>query len=384
MNFIPYGRQQVDQDDIDAVIEVLKSDWLTQGPGVEKFERAVADHCGAKYGVAVSSGTAALHIASLAAGLSSGDILWTSPNSFVASANAGLYCGAEVDFVDIEIDSGNMSVEKLEEKLLTAEKIGKLPKVLIPVHFAGKPCDMDRIAALSKKYGFIVIEDASHAIGASIKDDRVGSSLYSDMTIFSFHPVKVVTTGEGGMVVTNNKAHYENLIKLRSHGITKNPAEMDNESEGGWYYQQIQLGLNYRLSDMHAALGLSQMAKLDSFVAKRNELAGRYDKLLAGLPLKPLKRDEGLYSAFHLYVVLLDVGLDRRKLFDSLRAKNIGVMVHYIPIHLQPWYAKLGFKPGDFPASESYYKRALTIPLYPSMSEDEQDYVVKSLKEDLG
>lgn len=379
---IPYGRQDISEEDIQSVVEVLRSDWLTQGPAVERFEQEVAHYCGAKYAVAVSSATAALHIACLAAGLKPGDALWTSPNTFVASANCGLYCGAQPDFVDIDPRTYNLSVDALEEKLARAES--RLPKVVIPVHFAGQSCDMEAIAGLGKRYGFSVIEDASHAIGGRYRDTRVGSCAFSDMTVFSFHPVKIITTGEGGMVLTNRQDLYEKLVRLRSHGITRDPRFMEGESDGPWYYQQIELGFNYRITDIQAGLGSSQMKRLDEFVARRHELAERYDALLRELPLTLPWRQPDAHSSFHLYVVRLRldaIGKTHRQVFEELRQKEIGVNLHYIPVHTQPYYRRLGFKPGDFPLAEQYYREAISLPLYAGLSDSEQDRVVQALKE---
>ncbi|MHB1291231.1 MAG: UDP-4-amino-4,6-dideoxy-N-acetyl-beta-L-altrosamine transaminase, partial [Sulfuricella sp.] len=344
----------------------------------------VAHYCGAKYAVAVSSATAALHIACLAAGLKTGDVLWTSPNTFVASANCGLYCGARPDFVDIDLHTYNLSVDAMKEKLVRAEKHGRLPRVIIPVHFAGQPCDMDAIADLGKRYGFTVIEDASHAIGGHYRDTKVGSCAFSDMTVFSFHPVKIITTGEGGMVLTNRQDLYEKLVRLRSHGITRDPRFMEGESDGPWYYQQIELGFNYRITDILAGLGSSQMTRLDEFVARRHCLAERYDTLLRELPLALPWREPDTYSSFHLYVVRLRldaIGKTHRQVFEELRQKGIGVNLHYIPVHTQPYYRRLGFKPGDFPQAEQYYREAISLPLYAGLSDSEQDSVVQALKE---
>lgn len=383
MKTIPYGRQDISQADIQAVINVLQSDWLTQGPCIEQFEKKVAEYCGAKYAVAVNSATSALHIACMAADLEQGDVLWTSPNTFVASANCGRYCGATIDFVDIDFATYNMSVEKLEQKLVHAKKHGKLPKVVIPVHFSGQSCEMEQISILSKKYGFTIIEDASHAIGGSYKDTKVGSCACSDMTVFSFHPVKIVTTAEGGMVLTNDTDLYEKLIRLRSHGITRNPDYMLNEAHGPWYYEQIELGLNYRMTDMQAALGVNQMQRIDEFVARRVELAARYTEKLQNLPLILPYQHSDIKSAWHLYVIQLKLGQcekNRKQLFEELRAHGIGVNVHYIPVHTQPYYQQLGFNHGDFPAAEHYYEQAISIPLYYGLTIEEQDYIVTHIK----
>lgn len=380
---IPYGRQDISRDDIDAVIDVLESDWLTQGPVGVKFERAVAGYCGAEFAIAVNSATSALHIACLAAGLGPGDYLWTSPNTFVASANCGLYCGASVDFVDIDQRTYNMCVDRLKEKLVAARSRGKLPKVVIPVHFAGQSCDMARIAKLAEEFGFMVIEDASHAVGGKYLGSPVGNCSHSAMTVFSFHPVKIITTGEGGMVLTNDRTLKERLVRLRSHGITRDPTLMDGESHGPWYYQQIELGYNYRMTDIQAALGLSQLSRLDHFVGRRHFLAERYDRAFAGLPLITPFQSPDAYSAYHLYVIRMDVAktrTDRRYLFNEFRAANIGVNVHYIPVHTQPYYQLIGFAAGMFPEAERYYTEAISLPLFADMTEEQQDRVVDVLK----
>lgn len=384
MNIIPYSRQWIDEEDINAVANILRGNWLTQGPTIEQFERAVAEYCGVKYAVAVSSGTAALHIACLAAGLGTDDILWTSPNTFVASSNCALYCGAHPDFVDIAPRTYNVDVDALEVKLSNVERTGSLPKIVVPVHFAGQSCEMERVQQLSKKYNFTVIEDACHAIGGSYKGSKIGSCKFSDMTVFSFHPVKIITTGEGGMVLTNNKDLYQKLILLRTHGITRDTFFMEDESDGDWYYQQIELGMNYRITDIQAALGLSQFRRIDEFVTRRNELAERYNRVLSDLPLTLPCQHPDTYSAFHLYVVRLKLNKlkkTRKMIFDLLRQKRIGVNVHYIPVHTQPYYRRLGFSFGQFPESERYYNEALTLPLFPAMTDNEQDYVISSLRE---
>lgn len=377
-----YGKQTIDENDINAVVEVLKSDFLTQGPAIEKFEKYIADYCGAKYAVAVTNATSALHIACLAAGLGKGDTLWTSPITFTASANCGRYCGADIDFIDIDNNTYNMSVEELEAKLTKAEV---LPKVLVPVHLAGQSCDMEKIHALAKKYNITVIEDASHAIGADYKDTKVGCCKYSDMTVFSFHPVKIVTTGEGGMVLTNNKDLYDKLVLYRSHGITRTPELMTKESDGPWYYQQIDLGFNYRMTDMQAALGYSQMHKVDEFVARRRELAARYNELLKDLDMLKLPyQDESTASSWHLYIVRVDfskIQKTKKQIFAEMKDKGVCLNLHYIPVHTQPYYEKLGFKQGDFPVSEKYYEEAFTLPLYYSLTNEQQDYIVEVLKE---
>lgn len=381
---IPYGRQSLDQADIDAVVEVLKSDWLTQGPTIERFEAAIAERCEAGFGVAVCNATAALHIACLAAGLGPNDRLWTSPNTFLASANCGRYCGAEVDFVDIDPLTWNLDVKALKRKLEVAEREAKLPKVLIAVAFSGQSCDMRAISELSQRYGFRVIEDASHAVGARYAGRPVGCGEFADMTVFSFHPVKIVTTGEGGMVLTRSAECAERLRRLRSHGMTRDPAQMDQTSHGPWYYQQIELGFNYRITDMQAALGLSQLSKLDGFLARRRELAARYQQLLGDLPLALPTAQADAESAWHLYVVRLQtqrLKLSHRQVFEGLRAAGIGVNLHYIPVHLQPYYRDLGFAPGDFPEAEAYYAQAISLPLFPAMSDAQQDFVIGHLRQ---
>lgn len=381
---IPYGRQSISEEDIQAVVNVLRSDWLTQGPAVEKIEHQVAEYCGATYAVAVNSATSALHLACLASGFGSGDTLWTSPNTFVASANCGLYCGGQVDFVDIDPRTYNLDVAQLENKLELAEKTGKLPKVVIPVHFAGQSCQMDRIRELSARYGFSVIEDASHAIGGKYKGHKIGSCVFSDMTVFSFHPVKIITTGEGGMVLTNRKDVYEKLIRLRSHGITRDPALMEGEADGPWYYQQIELGYNYRMTDIQAALGSSQIKRLDDFVLRRRWLVDRYDEAFASLPLMIPWQHPDCHSAFHLYVIQLEldkIGKTRRQVFESLRQAGIGVNLHYIPVYLQPYYRSMGFEPGYCPEAERYYGAAISLPLFADMTEAQQHRVLAVLKE---
>ena len=383
MAMIPYGRQDISETDIQAVVDVLRSDFLTQGPAVPAFENAVADYCGAGHAVTVNSATSALHIACLALGVGKGDIVWTSPITFVASANCALYCGADVDFVDIDPRTYNLSTERLAEKLAQAEKSGRLPKVVIPVHLCGQPCDMAGIHALSQRYGFKIIEDASHAIGGKYKGEPIGNCRYSDITVFSFHPVKIITTGEGGMALTNNENLAKRMQLLRSHGITREAGEMTHAPDGPWYYQQIELGFNYRMTDIQAALGLSQMRRLDEFVAKRHAIAKRYEQLLADLPVITPWQNADSYSGLHLYVIRLKldaIGKTHRQVFEALRAAGIGVNLHYIPVHMQPYYQRLVFKAGDFPEAEEYYGTAISLPLFPALTNEQQDKVVAAIK----
>jgi UDP-4-amino-4,6-dideoxy-N-acetyl-beta-L-altrosamine transaminase len=369
---LPYGRQSLDESDIESVLAVLRSDFLTQGPALPRFEAAVAGWCGAKHGVAMANGTATLHCAAKALGLGHGDRLWTSPITFVASANAGRYCGATVDFVDVDPGTILMCPERLEAKLVQAEKEGALPKVVVPVHFAGQSCDMPRIHALGQKYGFKIIEDAAHALGGEFAGERIGNCRWSDAASHSFHPVKIITTGEGGMITTNDDELAWRIGTLRTHGITRDAGRMVNESHGGWYYEQLELGYNYRMTDMQAALGCSQMNKLERFAARRRELADLYDRELADLPLRPLARDPRGISGWHLYMIRLNLGgirTTRREVFDRLRAEGIGVNVHYVPVHLQPDYQRLGFTRGMFPEAERYYEEAITLPLFPAMTD---------------
>ena len=381
---IPYGRQDITPEDIAAVEAVLHSDFLTQRPAIPGFEKALAAYCGAARGVAVCNATAALHMACLALGLGPGDCLWTSPNTFVASANCGLYCGAEVDFVDTDPATYNMSVAALDARLVAAAAEGRLPKVVIPVHFAGQSCEMRAIHALGQQYGFRIIEDASHAVGATYLGEPVGNCRYSDITIFSFHPVKIITTAEGGMAMTNDPALAERMERLRSHGITRDPAAMAWDSEGPWYYQQVELGYNYRITDLQAALGHSQLARLDDYVARRHAIAARYDAALAGLPLTTPWQHPDSRSALHLYPIRLHDAARRREVFEALRAAGIGVNVHYIPVHTQPHYHRLGFRPGDFPEAERYYAGAISLPMFPTLTPAQQDEVVAALARVLG
>ncbi|QWD94866.1 UDP-4-amino-4,6-dideoxy-N-acetyl-beta-L-altrosamine transaminase [Polynucleobacter sp. MG-Unter2-18] len=381
MEHIPYGRQSISAADINAVCDVLKSDFLTQGPVVPRFEQAVADYCGVAHGVAVNSSTSALHLACLALEVGPGDIVWTTPITFVASSNCALYCGAEVDFVDIDPQTYNLSVERLTEKLVAAEQQGKLPKVVIPVHLCGQPCDMAAIHALSQQYGFHIIEDASHAIGSRYQGKPVGSCQFSDITVFSFHPVKIITTGEGGMSVTNSAVYAEKMRRLRSHGITREVGEMTEPPHGPWYYQQIELGFNYRMTEIQAALGLSQMHLLDTFVSERQIIASRYDEALATFPIikRPWQHADS-FSARHLYVVRVPAA-QHNLVFARMRERHIGVNLHYIPVYLQPYYKDLGFSSGYCPIAESYYAEAISLPIFPTLLESQQVTVLSALME---
>lgn len=383
---IPYGKQDINQQDIDAVISVLKSDFLTQGPQVPAFEKALTNYTGAKHALAMNSATSALHVACLSLGLGKGDYLWTSPITFVASANCGLYCGAQVDFVDIDPASYNMCVNALEKKLISAKAANKLPKIIIPVHLCGQSCDMAAIFKLSQEYNFHIIEDASHAIGGKYKNEPIGNCRYSAITIFSFHPVKIITTAEGGVALTNNSDLAESMNLYRSHGITRNPDLMTQEPDGPWYYQQIQLGFNYRMTDIQAALGVSQIKRLDQYVTRRHELATRYNELLTDLPVTTPWQHADSYSGLHLYIIRLQLpklNKSHREVFEQLRANNIGVNLHYIPVHTQPFYQTMGFSMGDYPQAEGYYEEAISLPMYPSLTEDEQDKVISALKKAL-
>ena len=384
MALIPYGRQDITDRDIDEVVAVLKSDFLTQGPMVPQFENVVAEYCGAKYALAVNSATSALHIACLALGLHEGDQLWTTPITFVASANCGLYCGAKVDFVDIDPRTYNLCPEALSQKLEKAEREGNLPKIVVAVHLSGQPCDMEAIKKLSDQYGFYIIEDASHAIGGKYKNRPIGNGEYSDITIFSFHPVKIITTGEGGMALTNDAKIAAKMDLLRSHGITRDTKLMANEPDGAWYYEQIDLGFNYRMTDLQAALGLSQIQRLDDYVSQRHKLARRYDTLLAELPLVLPWQHPDSYSGLHLYIVRLNldqISSSHKRIFDQLREQEIGVNLHYIPIYRQPYYAQFGYSRSDFPQAEAYYSEAISIPMFATLTEDQQDIVCQTLEE---
>lgn len=381
--YIPYGRQEITQTDIDEVIRVLNSDFLTQGPKVPLFEQTIAKYVGANFATALNSATSALHVACLALGLGENDYLWTSPNTFVASANCGLYCGAKIDFIDIDPETYNLCTIELERKLKIAKHQNKLPKIVIPVHFSGQSCDMKKINELSQEYGFKVIEDASHAIGGKYLGLPVGGCQYSDITVFSFHPVKIITTAEGGVATTNDKDLAQKMERLRSHGITREKSFMTKESDGDWYYQQIALGFNYRMTELQAALGLSQLSRLDKYVKTRHCLQNRYDELLSELPIKIPLQSKTSYSSLHLYPIQIDlqkVGKSKKQIFDELRDIGIGVNVHYIPVHTHPFYKGLGFKVGDFPNSENYYSRAISIPIYQSMTFEMQDHVIFALK----
>lgn len=380
---IPYGRQSISDADVDAVVKVLRSDFLTQGPQVPAFENALATYVGARHALAVNSATSALHMACLALGLGPGDLLWTSPNSFVASSNCALYCGAEVDFVDIDPRTYNLCAQALAAKLAQARANGRLPKVVVPVHFSGQSCDMAAIGQLAQEYGFKVVEDASHAIGGHWQDCAIGACAHSDITVFSFHPVKIITTAEGGALTTNDPVLAARLADLRSHGITRDESRMIRKDQGGWYYEQLDLGYNYRMTELQAALGLSQMNELDRFVTTRQALAARYEAGLADLPLVLPWQQPDSHSAFHLYVIQVrdDARLNRRQLFDALRAAGIYVNVHYIPIHTQPYYQALGFEAGSFPQAEAYYGRVISLPLYAGLNEADQNFVIAKLRE---
>lgn len=384
---INYGRHEVTSADIEAVAEVLRSDFLTQGPVVPRFEERVAGHVGAEYAVAVNSATSALHLACLAMDLGPGDWLWTSPITFAASANCGLYCGARVDFVDIDPRTYNLCARSLEIRLEQAAAEGRLPKVVVPVHLAGQSCDMAAIHSLGRRYGFGIIEDASHAIGGRYRDEFIGNCRYSDITVFSFHPVKIITTAEGGMGLTNNVDLAQRMSLLRSHGITRDPSMMTHEPDGPWYYQQIELGYNFRMTEMQAALGISQLQRLDAYVARRHWLARRYDRLLAALPIVTPWQHPDAYSAMHLYIIRLktaEIGDVHRRVFASLREQGIGVNLHYIPVHTHPYYRAMGFDIGNFPEAERYYTEAISLPMYPTMTEAQQDQVIFALERALG
>lgn len=377
---IPYGKQHISQQDIDAVVQVLQSDYLTQGPKVPEFEQVLCDYTGAKYAAVVNSATSALHIACLALGVGPGDLVWTSPITFVASANCALYAGADIDFVDVDFATGNMSVDALALKLTQAQKLGRLPKVIIPVHLAGHSCDMAAIHALASQYSIKIIEDASHGIGGHLGSHKIGACQYSDICIFSFHPVKIVTSAEGGAAMTNSHEIADKLRLLRSHGIVKDTQQLLRPAEGDWYYEQQDLGFNYRMTDLSAALGISQMQHIDAFVSKRNQLATEYLSQVAGLPLTTVDPIENSHSAYHLQIILLDKHIDRKRVFNAMRGANIMVHVHYFPVHLQPYYLSLGFKEQDFPQAEAYYRQCLTLPLFPDLTSEQQRFVIDELK----
>ena len=385
---IPYGKQDITQADIDAVCQVLKSDFITQGDVVPQFESEIARICQAEFAVAVNSATSALHLACLALGVTAGDVVWTTPVTFVASANCALYCGAQIDFVDIDPVTYNLSTDALEEKLKRCKQQGRpLPKVVIPVHLCGQSCDMLRIYELSQEYGFTIIEDASHAIGGCYKSRPIGCCQYSDITVFSFHPVKIITTGEGGMALTNQSNLADKMQMLRSHGVTRDTNKMTKVADGGWYYQQLALGFNYRMTDIQAALGLSQAKRLSSYIKKRHQLAQVYNEALANLPLTLPKQHADCYSAYHLYVIRLqlkNIKISHKQFFEALRADGVGVNLHYIPVHTQPFYQRLGFKLGDFPEAEKYYQEAISLPMFAVLSDEAIKrvvFVVKSIIE---
>jgi UDP-4-amino-4,6-dideoxy-N-acetyl-beta-L-altrosamine transaminase len=381
---IPYGRQNISEADIQAVVDVLRSDFLTQGPAVPAFEQAVIAHCGARYGIAVNSATSALHIACLALGVGPGDSVWTSPITFIASSNAALYCGGRVEFVDIDPRTNNLSVDVLTERLVAAEREGRLPKVVIPVHLGGQSCEMAAIHALSLQYGFRIVEDASHAIGGRYKGEPIGNCRYSDITVFSFHPVKVITTAEGGMALTNDPDLANSLQLLRSHGMTRDPAQMTHESDGPWYYQQIALGFNYRITDIQATLGSSQVRRLDEFITTRHDIAAKYDRLLADLPVVPPPKHPDCYSALHLYVIRLkldEIGRSYREVFEAMRAAGVGVNLHYIPVYTQPYYQRLGVPQDECPNADRYYGEAMSLPIFPGLSDEELQYIVDALRQ---
>lgn len=382
---IPYGRQDIQDSDIAAVLEVLQSDYLTQGPAVPQFEQAVAQHCGVAHAVAVNSATSALHIALMALDVGAGDVVWTSPNTFVASSNAALYCGAKVDFVDIDPETYNMSVAALHEKLEYGQQVGKLPKVVMPVHLTGQPCDMQAIQDLAQQYGFMVVEDASHAIGGRYQGGPIGNCAYSDIAVFSFHPLKIITTAEGGMAVTNQAYLAEKMGLFRSHGVTRNPTLMTHVADGPWYYQQIALGYNYRMTDLQAALGVSQIQRLQDYIDRRHVIANRYTRELANLPLSLPAQADFAHSAYHLYVIRLDLAaiapLSHAKVFQALRDRGILVNLHYIPVHTQPYYQNMGFTWGDFPNAEAYYRSAISIPMYPTLTDAAQTQIISALQE---
>ena len=378
---IRYGEQSIDDSDIEAVSDVLRSAFLTQGPASEGFEQAISKRVNAKFTVSVTNATSALHLACLALDVGPGDLVWTTPITFVASSNCALYCGAEVDFVDIDIETANISPIKLEQKLFDAAQNGRIPKVLIVVHMAGTPCDMASIAKLAEKYDFRVIEDASHGIGSKFRGEMTGSCIFSDFTVFSFHPVKIITTGEGGAITTNDDGLASRLRALRSHGITREPSRLEEQAHGGWYYEQQCLGYNYRMTELQAALGISQLSKLDTFISRRHILANQYDDYFRDLPISIQTRPSESFSSLHLYIIRLlpEAPISRRQLYDRISSEGIGVNVHYIPVHLQPYYARLGFSKGDYPVSERYYEGALSLPMHPNLTDSQQTLIANIL-----
>ena len=384
---IPYGRQSISESDIAAVGDVLRSDFLTQGPIVPKFENALGQRCGTRFAVAMNSATSALHLGCLALGVGQGDIVWTSPISFIASANCAKYCGADVDFVDIESNTYNMSPQALEKKLIAAQRDGNLPKVVIPVHIAGQSCDMAGIHSLSQRFGFSIIEDASHAVGSTYRGKPTGSCEFSDITVFSFHPVKIITTGEGGMALTNDPELAKSMFRLRSHGITRDAGEMQQEPDGPWYYEQLELGFNFRMTDIAAGLGINQLQRIDEFVSRRNEIAESYDSIFANTAVKAPTRSPDTYSAFHLYIVRVifsDYGTTQNRVFENLHANQILANLHYIPIYRQPYYRQFGYSRESFPESEKYYSEAISLPMYPGLSAADQEFVAETLLSALG
>ena len=383
---IPYGHQSLSETDYESVLDVLKSDFLTQGDTVPKFEASIAEYVSSKYGVATNSGTTALHIACKALGLEENDWLWTSPNSFVASSNAALYCGAKIDFIDIDSNTYNLDINVLKTKLEEAETKNQLPKIIMPVHFAGQSCEMKQIKDLSEKYGFYIIEDAAHALGGQYLGKNIGDCSYSDVCVFSFHPVKSITTAEGGMAVTNNQELFESMQSLRTHGMKRRNLSKNNDLHGPWISEMTQLGFNYRMNDIQAALGISQLNRLDQFISKRNEIANYYTSELSHLPLSIQEIQRDCYSAFHLYVVRLQLektNKTRDQFMEKLLDFGIGASIHYQPIHLHPFYEQMGFKKGDFPMAEEYYKRAISIPMFPDLKKSELKYIVECISEAL-
>lgn len=378
MKTIPYGRQDISESDIQAVIDVLKSDYLTQGPKIKEFEDKLAQFSGSKYALVLNSGTSALHAAYFALGLTHGDDFITSPMTFVATANAGLYLGANPLFCDIEPNMGNINSSQIESKITSKTKL------ISPVHYAGHPADMEKISEIAKKYNLSVVEDASHAIGSTYKNSKTGSCKFSDITVFSFHPVKHITTGEGGAVLTNSKELYEKMQLFRSHGITKDVGKLTDKTVGEWYYEMQELGFNYRMTDIQAVLGISQLERLPEFIRRRREIASKYRNAFKDNEIFDIPQEqEYAQSSYHLFPILLkDKFVDKRKdFFDFLRANNIWVQVHYIPVHLQPFYKKRNWKTGDFPEAVKFYEKEISLPMYPAMTDSEQDYVINKINE---